>query len=36
MPHFMPKWDASLNDAEMSDLAAFRFSLKPKSEKLDF
>jgi mono/diheme cytochrome c family protein len=35
-PHFMPKWDPIINDAEMSDLAAFLFSLKPKGEKLDF
>ncbi len=35
-PHFMPKWDPIINDAEMSDLAAYLFSLKPKGEKLDF
>jgi mono/diheme cytochrome c family protein len=35
-PHFMPKWGSIVNTNEMSDIADFLFSLKPKGEKLDF
>jgi mono/diheme cytochrome c family protein len=35
-PHFMPKWGPIIKDAELDDLAAFLFSLKPKGDKLDF
>jgi mono/diheme cytochrome c family protein len=35
-PHFMPKWDGIVTTNELSDLADFLFSLKPKGEKLDF
>jgi len=35
-PHLMPKWGGVVNTNELSDLAAFLFSLKPKGEKLDF
>jgi len=35
-PHFMPKWGDVVNTNEMSDIAEFLFSLKPKGEKLDF
>ena len=35
-PHFMPKWSGIVNPSEMSELADFLFSLKPKGEKLDF
>lgn len=35
-PHFMPKWGGIVTTNELSDLADFLFSLKPKGEKLDF
>jgi mono/diheme cytochrome c family protein len=35
-PHFMPKWEGIVTTNELSDLADFLFSLKPKGEKLDF
>jgi mono/diheme cytochrome c family protein len=35
-PHFMPKWGPVIQDAELSDLATYLLSLKPKGEKLDF
>ncbi len=35
-PHFMPKWNGIVTTNELSDLAEFLFSLKPKGEKLDF
>ncbi len=35
-PHFMPKWGGVVNPDEMSDIAEFLFSLKPKGDKLDF
>jgi len=35
-PHFMPKWGPVIKDAELDDLAAYLFSLKPKGENLGF
>jgi mono/diheme cytochrome c family protein len=35
-PHFMPKWGGIVTTNELSDLAEFLFSLKPKGDKLDF
>ncbi len=35
-PHFMPKWGGIVTTNELSDLADFLFSLKPKGDKLDF
>jgi mono/diheme cytochrome c family protein len=35
-PHFMPKWGGIVTTNELSDLADYLFSLKPKGEKLDF
>lgn len=35
-PHFMPKWGGIVTTNELSDLAKFLFSLKPKGDKLDF
>ena len=35
-PHFMPKWGPVISTNELSDLADFLFSLKPKGENLGF
>ena len=35
-PHFMPQWGGIVTTNELSDLAEFLFSLKPKGDKLDF
>ena len=35
-PHFMPKWGPIISTNELSDLADFLFSLKPKGENLGF
>jgi mono/diheme cytochrome c family protein len=35
-PHFMPKWGPIITTNELSDLADFLFSLKPKGENLGF
>jgi len=35
-PHFMPKWGPIISTNELSDLADFLFSLKPKRENLGF
>jgi mono/diheme cytochrome c family protein len=35
-PHFMPKWGPVIQDAELDDLAAYLFSLKPKGDNLGF
>lgn len=35
-PHFMPKWEPIIGDAEINDLTAFLFSLKPKGSDADF
>jgi hypothetical protein len=35
-PHFMPKWGPIISPNELSDLADFLFSLKPKGEDLGF
>jgi mono/diheme cytochrome c family protein len=35
-PHFMPKWDPIISDAEIKDLAEFLFSLKPKDQDVGF
>jgi mono/diheme cytochrome c family protein len=35
-PHFMPKWGPVISANELSDLADFLFSLKPKGENLGF
>jgi mono/diheme cytochrome c family protein len=32
----MPAWGSTIRDAEVDDLVAYLFSLKPKDEKLDF
>ncbi len=35
-PLYMPAWRGTINDAELDDLAAYLFSLKPKGEDLGF
>jgi mono/diheme cytochrome c family protein len=35
-PHFMPKWGPIINTNELSDIADFLFSLKPKGDNLGF
>jgi len=35
-PHFMPKWEPIIGDAEINDLAEFLFSLKPKDQDPGF
>lgn len=35
-PHFMPQWGPIISDAELDDLSAYLFSLKPKGEDVGF
>jgi cbb3-type cytochrome oxidase cytochrome c subunit len=35
-PLYMPSWRGTLNDAQVDDLVAYLFSLKPKEENLGF
>jgi mono/diheme cytochrome c family protein len=35
-PLYMPAWGSTIRDAEIDDLVAYLFSLKPKDEKTDF
>jgi mono/diheme cytochrome c family protein len=35
-PHFMPKWGPIINTDELSDIADFLFSLKPKGSDVGF
>jgi len=35
-PHFMPKWGPIINTNELSDIADFLFSLKPKGSDVGF
>jgi mono/diheme cytochrome c family protein len=35
-PLYMPAWGSTIKDAEIDDLVAYLFSLKPKDEKTDF
>ena len=35
-PLYMPAWGSTINDAEIDDLVAYLFSLKPKGEDLGF